>query len=349
MNPRIDETALAAAGAGGPNPPPAERLRAAADYALNRSGAGQLILFGSAARGEFGPKSDFDFLAVHPAGRRIAATERMMSCTHPETGDEIDVLNEAADEAEKRRWLAGTVFSTIFAEGATISTAEAEPLVQTARDSGMKVDEMARKGRYNVDEAPKMLRQAGSHLHYAEIGAKYLNEWGSACKELGESLERSLKCVVIAHGSPFTYTHTLLETWDEIEKVDGKLPFKRNDEALAELTHYAGFKGYHAGSRINPEGLYREMRPVAEAAMKHAKKRVPVLLAERERKRAQTTAEKRDDDTPIRHQPKQRRGLEQRPPESAGNTVKAGEMTTKARAAVPPHGAEARPNHEPRP
>ena len=51
MNPQIDEAALLAVGAAGPNPPPADRLRSAAKYVLDRPAADQIILFGSAAPG----------------------------------------------------------------------------------------------------------------------------------------------------------------------------------------------------------------------------------------------------------------------------------------------------------
>lgn len=92
MNPRIDEAALAAAWAGGPNPRPLGRLRAAAEYAAGHASGAQL---GSPAQGEVGPKSDFDFLGVHPAGCRITTTKREKRNQTNEAGSSTIGRNEA--------------------------------------------------------------------------------------------------------------------------------------------------------------------------------------------------------------------------------------------------------------
>ena len=113
--------ALTAASAG-PSPPPIARLRAAAEYVIDRARPDQMILFGSASRGEFDAGSDFDFLVV----RRPAADARPTDSarwTHPETGDEMDVLFETPELAAERRWRLGTPHSVIFAEGATVHAA----------------------------------------------------------------------------------------------------------------------------------------------------------------------------------------------------------------------------------
>lgn len=290
MNPRIDEAALLAAGAAGPNPPPADRLRAAAEYVLSRTAADQIILFGSAARGEFKAQSDFDFLVVRPAGRPIRSAERADRWTHPETGDSIDVLFENADVASERRWAAGTVHGAIFAEGATVFAAAGYPLVKTVRDDGMKSEDMVKKGLYKRHEAPKMLEEAALYMLHADTAERH-EAWGNGCTQLQKSAERSLKCVIVANGSPFSYIHPLGPLWDETEKADGKIPVERDDAALEEISQYAGHKGYHDESRDDPEALYRKFRPIAEGLLKHAQARVPALMAEHEQRRR--TAERR--------------------------------------------------------
>ena len=221
MNPRIDEAALLAAGAAGPNPPPADRLRAAAEYVLSRTAADQIILFGSAARGEFKAQSDFDFLVVRPAGRPIPSAERTDRWTHPETGDSIDVLFENADVASERRWAAGTVHGAIFAEGATVFAAAGYPLVKTARDDGMKAEDMVKKGLYKRREAPKMLKEAALYRLHADTAERH-EAWGNGCTQLQKSAERSLKCVIVANGSPFSYIHPWARSGTKLKRPTGR-------------------------------------------------------------------------------------------------------------------------------
>ena len=121
MNPRIDEAALLAARAAGPNPPPLDRLKAAAEYAIERTGAPQLILFGSAARGEFTPESDFDFLAVAPL-KLPGAAGKPERLEHPTTGDDIHVLLADIATIEAKRWIVGTVFCEAMSQGCTVGT-----------------------------------------------------------------------------------------------------------------------------------------------------------------------------------------------------------------------------------
>lgn len=116
---QIETDALIAASVG-PNRPPPDRLRAVAEHVAENTGAEQLILFGSAARGGFTEHSDFDFLVVRPAnGTRIDSREKW---TQPETGDEIDVLCVDAATLEEHRWSAGKVHCSILLNGATIGT-----------------------------------------------------------------------------------------------------------------------------------------------------------------------------------------------------------------------------------
>lgn len=256
MASRIDQAALDAASAG-PNPPPAGRLRAAADYVMDRTRPDQLILFGSAARGEFRERSDFDFLVVRSSANGDEPPERPARWEHPDTGDEIDVLFADADLLEERRWTAGTVHCAILAEGATVFCDDNGNTVKTARDAGEEAAEMARQGKYEPWQAEEFTREARLYMRHADTAAEE-EAWGNACRQLQESAERSLEALVIARGSPFSYIH---------------------DRVLQAVSTYAGRARYGSQYQENPEELYKAFRPTAEDLLQTASTRVPELLA----------------------------------------------------------------------
>ena len=276
--------ALTAASAG-PHPPPIARLRAAAEYVIDRARPDQVILFGSASRGEFDAGSDFDFLVV----RRPAADARPTDSarwTHPETGDEMDVLFESPDLARERRWRLGTPHSVIFAEGATVHAAPGATPIRTLRDEGRtRADMTSPKSKWDPSVADELVVNARFHLKAADMGAKD-ELWTAACKEVQESAERSLKSIIVASDKEFSEIHDLGELWKSACDADRELPFERDNRSLTAITRYAGGSGYATHlQQEDPEELFRDFRPTAEALLVYAEKRVRERLAEYERTR----------------------------------------------------------------
>ena len=273
--------ALTAASAG-PHPPPIGRLRAAAEYVIDRARPDQVILFGSASRGEFDAGSDFDFLVV----RRPAADARPTDSarwTHPETGDEMDVLFESPDLARERRWRLGTPHSVIFAEGATVHAAPGATPIRTLRDEGRtRADMTSPKSRWDPSVADELVVNARFHLKAADMGAKE-ELWTAACKEAQESAERSLKSIIVASDKEFSEIHDLGGLWKSACDADRELPFERDNRSLTAITRYAGGSGYATHlQQEDPEKLFRDFRPTAEALLTYAEKRVRERLAEYE-------------------------------------------------------------------
>ena len=140
----------------GPSPPPIRRLRAAAEYVIRETEGEQIILFGSAGRGEFGKHSDFDFFVLkrgHGPGRKARGFSRL---THPDTGDRIDVLFEEPDRIPTARWNAGTVeyrheIDRLAAAVAAIG--ETVPLPEDP-DAGLlrEISDYGKGGRYDRDQ-----------------------------------------------------------------------------------------------------------------------------------------------------------------------------------------------------
>ena len=276
--------ALTAASAG-PSPPPIARLRAAAEYVIDRARPDQVILFGSASRGEFDAGSDFDFLVV----RRPAADARPTDSarwTHPETGDELDVLFETPELAAERRWRLGTPHSVIFAEGATVHAAPGATPIRTLRDEGRtRADMTSPKSKWDPSVADELVADARFYLKAADLGAED-ERWGAACKEGQESAERSLKSIIVAADKEFSEIHDLGGLWKSACEADRNLPFERDNRSLTAISRYAGDSGYAAHlRREDPEELFRDFRPTAEALLVYAEKRVRARLAEYERTR----------------------------------------------------------------
>ena len=277
--------ALTAASAG-PNPPPIARLRAATEYVIEHAEPDQVILFGSAARGEFRPGSDFDFLVVRrPRTANTRATDSAR-WTHPETGDRMDVLFERPDLAAERRWRLGTPHSVIFADGATIHVAPFATPIPTLRDEGRtRADMTSPKSKWDPSEAAELIADARQYLRHADTDAED-ERWGMACKLVQESAERALKSVIVAADREFSEIHDLGSLWHAACEADRNLPFERDNRSLTAISRYAGSSGYAARfRREDPEKLFRDFRPTAAALLEYAGKRVRARLAEYERTR----------------------------------------------------------------
>ena len=283
---RATLTDVLTAASAGPNPPPIARLRAATEYVIERAEPDQVILFGSASRGEFRAGSDFDFLVVRrprPADTRATDSARW---THPETGDEMDVLFETPELAVARRWRLGTPHSVIFAEGATVHAAPGASPIRTLRDEGRtRADMTSPKSKWDPSEAVELIADARRYLRSADMAAED-EGWGMACKQAQESAERSLKSVIVAADREFSEIHDLGSLWHAACEADRNLPFERDNRSLTAISRYAGSSGYAARfRREDPEKLFRDFRPTAAALLEYAGKRVRARLAEYERTR----------------------------------------------------------------
>ena len=77
----------------------ADRLAAAVNAVAERYGPDQIILFGSAARGEMTESSDIDLLVINDHGHREAMRRERMRLN----GDRIDVVQMSREDLERER------------------------------------------------------------------------------------------------------------------------------------------------------------------------------------------------------------------------------------------------------
>lgn len=276
MTPQIEQSVLDAAAAG-PSPPPPARLRAAAEFVVDRTRPDQLILFGSSARGEFTERSDFDFLVVlRPDEEQPPFPENHRRWECPATGDEVDVLFADGTLLENRRWTAGTVHCSALTEGVTVFAAPGAAKVETARDAGAEVAEMVRTGRYKPEKAAVFVSEARDKLSVADDAARR-NAWTTGCELLQQSAERALKALIIANRSPFAYIHDLRKLWDAAEELGERIEAQRNNQALDKITAYAGWRGYDSPAAQESAEAFKSFRQAAGSIVDYAERRVRVL------------------------------------------------------------------------
>lgn len=83
----------------------------------------RVILFGSAARGEAGPRSDIDLLVVMPDGTHRRHTAQRLYAGIRHVAVPFDLLVATPSDLEKHRWNVGLIYSTILQEGIEVYAA----------------------------------------------------------------------------------------------------------------------------------------------------------------------------------------------------------------------------------
>jgi predicted nucleotidyltransferase len=83
----------------------------------------EIILFGSAARGEAGPRSDVDLLVVMPDGTQRRQTAQKIYREVNRVGVPFDVLVATRTDLEKHKDNIGLVYRTILREGREVYAA----------------------------------------------------------------------------------------------------------------------------------------------------------------------------------------------------------------------------------
>ena len=83
----------------------------------------RIILFGSAARGEMGPDSDIDVLAVMPEGVHRRHTAQLLYRQIRGLGVPFDILVATPDDLEKHKDNIGLIYQSILREGREVYAA----------------------------------------------------------------------------------------------------------------------------------------------------------------------------------------------------------------------------------
>ena len=228
-------------------PPTTDAIRRAAAAAAREFNGGQVILFGSQARGTAGPRSDVDLLVLTredgptPDGRR-----RRLTRLGPESeivrllgGTPVHVLLLTPDEAEDARGRPGIAAGSAVEQGVTVHREPGIRPFQTGAKYWLTPEGlMVRKTKFRPDEAERLGRMADAYMETAANWRR--KEPAYACIELQKAGEHSLKALITAEGRHIEHTHDLNALWEDAEDAGIQIAAERNEDALKHLSRYAG-------------------------------------------------------------------------------------------------------------
>ncbi len=217
----------------------------------------RIYLFGSKARGQAGPDSDYDLLLIV---RDDALPERRRSRLAYEvlrgTGTAADVLVWLKSKFERRAHVVASLPGTVLREGRLIFTLNDPELVDETRTWLVKAA--------NDLRAVDALREAEPPL------------FGDMVFHCQQATEKALKGFLTWHSRPFGKTHNLEEIGEQCLKLDATL--KEVVGRATPLTDYA-WKFRYPGqadepSREETEEALTTARQVCEAVLARLPKEV---------------------------------------------------------------------------
>lgn len=256
---------------GAPDP---KTLQAAVDFVVEKLHPEQIILFGSAARGEMSSHSDLDLLVIRedePEDHEWRRTR--LDCEG--TAHHLDILVRGRSTVEaKRRW-ASAVEAAAVEEGRTIYRRDGAETVRTGPEWVASGGTMARRTLFRPDKAEGFLEESENELAAAQDDERLI-AW--RCEMPQRSLERSLKALIVAQGMRVEHTHRLNRLWEQAESKGVRIDAARNEAALGRLTLYAGDWSYDGPERENPEETYDDARATVEDVLEDARRKVPHLV-----------------------------------------------------------------------
>lgn len=188
---------------------------------IERFGPQRIVLFGSRARGDARPDSDYDLMVEVAAGDTDRACLREMNAAlRPYTrGIEVNLFLRTPERFEEQRDDPGTVDWAIAREGIVLypETARAQRLTRPP--------EIRERGKRIPASLAGWLGRADEDLLNMEIvlGAERI-PWSTVCFHAQQAAEKYLKAVLIARWHVPPRTHSLTKLAARITQTGAGLP-----------------------------------------------------------------------------------------------------------------------------
>ena len=255
--------------------PSPERLDAAVRVIVDRLQPDQIILFGSAARGEMTRSSDLDLLVIKNEDDERADATRHERWQCAEAGGQLDVLVTNRATAERHRLSAGDVHGAALEDGRTVYLRDGATRTPTGPVYTWNGTEMVKSTKYEPDHAVELLDRAERRWRTANREEHPEDR----CKNLHESIEYAFKALIVADGRRVEHRHELDKLWDQAEATGEPIATIRDPERLKRLTRYSGDWRYDdLPADEDPKKTWQNNRATGEDVMNHARRRVPQLL-----------------------------------------------------------------------
>ena len=261
-----------------PGEPDPERLQAAVDRVVSRIDPDQIVLFGSAVRGDLTAESDIDLLVIAETETdddRIRH-EKWAAPDGPDYDVDVVMMNRATAEA----WRHSTtrIQGVALQDGRTVYARHGVEPIETGPSYFWNGREMVKKTQFEPDEAHRLLESAADYWLYAN---EHRTSTRSRCRQLQSAMEYALKALTIAQGRRVKHKHDLNELWEEVERHGERIAATRDRKALDVLTLYSGKMRYESPTReTDPDDTWNATRTTCGDVLDHARARVPKLIEE---------------------------------------------------------------------
>lgn len=235
----------------------------------------QIVLFGSAARGEMTEHSDLDLLVIkEPSGQ---PEERHPRLNLESSHRDVDILISTRTAAEAGREYAGDVHGIALETGRTVYTRRGFEALETGPMRLLDGKTMVRKALYKPDHAHEFLARAERKW---EIAVEPHRHPADRCEMLQAAMEQALKGLTIAQGRQIEHRHDLDRLWQDAERDGERIAGTRNKDDLDRLTLYAGIYQYWSPKPGMPEKMWNAAKDAGRDVLAHARTRIPILVEE---------------------------------------------------------------------
>ena len=194
----------------------------------------KVILFGSAARGDMGPRSDIDLLVIKDGENAWDLMSRIHSGLSG-SGVPVDIIVASTATIERYKNSHALVYKPALREGKVMYESESE----------YSLDEQPPElppqnlppGRYPADDPREWMRQANINLARAITHLPDLEMLENMCWDAQQAAEKAIKARLISLDVEFPYTHKIKELLDCLEAAGDAIP--DDVRAATMLTEYA--------------------------------------------------------------------------------------------------------------
>ena len=248
----------------------ADRLAPAVNAVADRYDPDQIILFGSAARGEMTEYSDIDLLLIndhrHPEAMR---RERMRL-----NGDRIDVIQMRHADVERRRRTAATLQEAALSQGITVLL-KSDGCRAVATGQSWFTDEsgIVKSSKLKPDESARFLKNA--EYHWRDSNADIYTK--TRCYLRHQAVEQCLKGLITAHGRSFKHIHELNELWTVAESEGEAVQAPRDDAVMKRLAEYAGDERYAEEDPDADRKMLADSQELVDKVVSYSREAIPRL------------------------------------------------------------------------